>query len=232
MSKMERVGERKAEGRFKELLRKLEAAHKNWLNSCFSCTSGSEGVCVCTWWTGPVPLDYELSSAWVRLQVEISGRRQSWRWTRTRQVRGGKIKRAITGEKAKNKRCESRYLLVYSYVWQRGVWLVFPAHGRLPLAGRCRCTPPPESGRKRKYSPSQRSRLWGLLRPGWVVLSAEKMNAHRVRQRQGPRIQEVKVGGQCFPKNMEASRKFSSLVWHILTNQMYSIPEVCGSAVI
>lgn len=34
---------------------------------------------VCTWCTGPVPLDCELSSARVRLQVEISRRRQSWR---------------------------------------------------------------------------------------------------------------------------------------------------------
>lgn len=44
-------------------------------------------VFVCTWCTGSIPLDHQLSGARVRLQVKISGRRQSW--SGEREVRRG-----------------------------------------------------------------------------------------------------------------------------------------------
>lgn len=74
------------------------------------------------------------------------------------------------------------YLYNFTYVWQRGVWWGFPAHGHWWQAGHCRCIQLPELDRKCKCFLSQRSRLWGLPHPDWGALSTERQ-VHRVSER-------------------------------------------------
>lgn len=82
------------------------------------------------------------------------------------------------------------------------MWLAILARGRLWRAGRCRCTQLPESDRKCRYSPSQRSHLWGLLHPDWDVLSTAR-TVHTEPERDGLRLEDKEVN--VFPRKSRST---------------------------
>lgn len=54
---------------------------------------------VCTWSTGSIPFHCDTTGAWVRLQIEIGWRRQSWRGRRIEDQRRTCGKRMQNREK-------------------------------------------------------------------------------------------------------------------------------------